>query len=143
MALGLEDRQQIEDLLIKYAYLIDVEGTQEQFLSIFTDDAVLDSPISGHHAGIDGLREFYRKVLERRGDRTTRHLITNFVITIDGDSATLKAYLLGVTTSLEPRLPSTGRTTELLWAGSYDCALRRIDGHWKFERRTVSVDTLS
>jgi hypothetical protein len=144
-AVGLtpEDRQQIQDLLIRYTYAVDLDGTEEDLVAIFTEDAVLDSPISGHHAGVEGVRLFMRKAQARRLEMQTRHYATNFRIEGDGDRATLRAYMMLLMTNRKPQPPHRHRTTEFQFAGHYECTARKVDGKWRLDRRTVYVDSES
>ena len=70
MGLPLEDRIAVQDLLVKYAYAIDVECTEQEFLDLFTEDAVMVSPLSGRHEGIAGVKKFRdRHEITRRTSR--------------------------------------------------------------------------
>jgi hypothetical protein len=143
VALTLEDREQIKDLLIRYTYAIDMDGSEEDLLAIFTEDAVLLSPISGHHAGVEGVRLFAQKAKARRAEMQTRHYATNFLVEGDGDRATLKAYLVVLMTNRKPHPPHRHRVTEFQFAGHYDCTARKVDGTWRLDSRTVYVDSES
>src|SRR3954471_950355 len=102
MAFTLEDRQAVIDLLIRYAYAVDVNCSEEEFLAIFTEDAVLDGPFVGVVQGQDGLRNFIHESFERRGKIQLRHVITNFLVTGDGSEAHLRAYFVEFMTDLLP-----------------------------------------
>jgi hypothetical protein len=60
-----------------------------------------------------------------------RHQIVNHVITVDGDRATSFAYWFAMTNRT-----SHGQV-ELFYMGHYEDELVRIDGEWKFKKRTV------
>lgn len=141
MPLSLDDRLQIQDLLIRYTYLADYGCTEEEFLSIFTEDAVLESPISGVHVGVEGVREMARKLIAGRGMRQFRHYATNFHIEGDGDEARLRAHMLQFVTPLETHEPGAKLVTEFLYTGNYDCRVRRVNGRWRIASRTVIVDS--
>jgi ketosteroid isomerase-like protein len=143
MPLTLDDRQQIQDLLVRYAYAIDIDGTEEDLQRIFTDDAVIDSPIHGGHSGVEGIRKFAGHVREMREEVLSRHYLSNFIIDGDGDSATLKAYFVQLITYRKPRPPRRNRITEFLFAGNYDCLARKVDGQWRLARRTGYIDAES
>jgi hypothetical protein len=142
MPLSLQDRFEIQDLMNRYAYGIDVDCTEEEFLDLFTEDAQMISPYSGVHEGVEGVKLFRSKFVPRRGKLQIRHVITNFLIDGDGDVAHLKAYFLEFKTQLELP-PNTERKTEFFFGGSYDCDIRRVGGKWKMKRRTVFIDHLS
>jgi hypothetical protein len=61
----------------------------------------------------------------------TRHQIINHVITVEGDLATSFAYWFAMTNR------TTHGQVELLYMGHYEDELARIDGQWKFKKRTV------
>jgi hypothetical protein len=86
MPLSLQDRLAIEDLMARYAYAIDVDCTEEEFLDLFTEDAQMISPYSGVHEGVEGVKLFRSKFVPRRGKLQIRHVITNFLIDGDGDA---------------------------------------------------------
>ena len=141
MGLPLEDRIAVQDLLVKYAYAIDVECTEQEFLDLFTEDAVMVSPLSGRHEGIAGVKKFRDRHEITRGKLLIRHIITNFLVDGEGDRATLKAYFFEFKTQLDvPKGPA--RKTQFLFSGSYDCLARKVAGKWKLQSRIVSVDEL-
>jgi hypothetical protein len=140
MPLTVDDRLAVQDLMIRYAYCLDVNCTEEEFVELFTDNAIMESPVSGRHEGAEGVRQFLRKAVARRGKAQIRHIITNFLIDGEADRATLKAYFIETMTPLEILYPKSERNTEFLLAGTYDCTARKINGKWKLERRTVCVD---
>lgn len=140
MAFTLEDRQAVQDLLVRFAYAVDVECTEEEFLDIFTEDAIMDGPFTGYSQGREGLLKFIRGTFGRRSRVQVRHVLTNFLITGDDREAGLKAYFLGFKTEFHPEPPKEP-VTELLYAGHYDCAARKVNGTWKLARRTIRLDT--
>jgi hypothetical protein len=125
--------------MVRYARAVDIDGTEEEFLSMFTEDAILDGP-AGHHEGIQGVKDFARRVIERREVRQGRHVITNLLIDGAGDDASVKAYLVVYMTDTNPIPPKSSRMSELLYVGTYDCTARRIDGAWRLNRRRVKLD---
>lgn len=54
------------------------------------------------------------------------------MVTVDGDHATMRSYYFVVGTTEQP--PAIGAT------GGYDDELVRVDGQWRFARRTHTVD---
>ena len=134
----LEDRLAVQDLMVRYAYGIDVGCTEEEWLDLFTDNAVMTSPYSGVHEGVEGVKQFRNKFITRRGKILIRHVITNLLIDGEGDHASIKGYYTELKTDLQAAKPKT----ELFFAGSYECIARKIGGKWKLERRAVYVDAL-
>jgi len=138
--LPVSDRVEIQELMARYAWCMDMGSTDEEFLSIFTTDAVLDSPISGHHAGVEGVKQFHAKNGEIRNEVLMRHFISNYVIDGEGDRARLRAYFILVMTPRKPRRPRPVRETEFVFVGGYDCEAVKLDDAWRLKRRTVTVD---
>ena len=141
MPLIAEDRLGIQALMARYARGVDVECTEEEFLQLFTNDAVMTSPVTGSNVGVEGLKAFREVFMKRRGKLQLRHHINNFVIEGDGDQATLRAYFVIFQTRTD--IPPNERETQLRFSGDLDCVLRRVDGHWKIARRDVHIDCRS
>lgn len=144
MGLSAEDKREIEELLVRYTYLLDLEATpKDEFLSLFTDDAILVSPIRGRFVGREGLGAFagllesatYGKVRTEQ----LRHIVTNFLIDGDGDTAFMKAFVVLYIT----RLDTVERHTDFSLAGHYECDVVRINGEWKLKTRILHIDTVT
>ena len=61
-----------------------------------------------------------------------RHILTNFGITVAGDTARATCYLVNILTrDGETRMGPPGR---------YDCKLVRVNGEWLFQHRLVVLD---
>ncbi len=127
MTLSAEDKLEIQMLSSRYAMAMD-EGDQEQWIDTWSEDGIWEGGI-GRYAGLEKLR----RLLADLGDRIKgkRHLMTNFVIDGDSDSARQKCYLMVVEIGEQPRLVST------LF---YQDQLRKIAGQWKFVHRQVALD---
>lgn len=141
MALSADDRLALQELMARYAYAIDIGSSEDEFLALFTDDAVLVSPIMGRYEGRDGVKRFRAERAPRWGRTQVRHVISNSIIDGDetGNGATIKAYLLQFKTELDVA-PGTVPKTEFLLAGYYDCVARKIGGSWKLEYRADYLD---
>jgi hypothetical protein len=142
VSLSWEDKLQLQDLLVKYARALDyaTEDNAEEFFETVTDDAVFESPLSGHYEGTAGLKTFYERALKASEKSFVRHHISNFTIHGDGDEAQVKAYLAEWIISKKPQPAGKHPMPELLFTGSYDCTARRVDGKWRMSRRRVIVD---
>lgn len=130
---SMQDWFEIHSLFIRYATSLD-KGDVDGVVSCFTEDGTIDSPVIGVHAGHKGIREFAERTARALKVRGTqfRHVISNLVVDIDGDSAKATCYLLDFVTR--------EGNTELLSPGVYICNLRKIDGAWRFKSRTVTMD---
>jgi hypothetical protein len=141
MPISVEDKIAIQELMARYIRAVDVDCSEEEFLGLFTNDAVMSSPVTGDSVGTEGLGSFRNGFMERRGKLQLRHLITNHIIEGDGDAARLQAYFLIVQTRID--VPAEERKTEIRFCGTYDCELRKRSGEWKIHRRHVEIDSRS
>ena len=85
-----EDRQDISDLLVRYATGID-RRDWTLFRTVFIDDCQLDYGEIGAWNGVDAVTEFMDKTHAMAGH--TLHRLTNQAIAIDGDRATARTYV--------------------------------------------------
>jgi hypothetical protein len=123
MTSAVEDRDQILQLLYRYNHAFD-SGDGDGWADLFTPDGVLQSP-AGAIAGRAELAEHAKSI---GGER---HVVVNPVITLDGDTASVRAYLL------------LFRGVELSVLGRYEDDLARTSEGWRFVRRNFLVDGLS
>ena len=120
-----EDRQDIADVLVRYATGID-RRDWPLFRTVFTDDCELDYGEVGSWRGVDPVTEFMQQAHALAGH--TMHRLTNQVITVDGDSAQARTYIDG--------LIMTGDNKSGVNAiGFYDDELVRGDDGWRVARR--------
>ncbi|TDW24193.1 nuclear transport factor 2 family protein [Kribbella kalugense] len=120
------DRLAIQELVFSYNRALD-KADEELFDSLWAPDAGWHFPDQSDGPGrLDGkaaiLGAFRTFVTARR---STHHLTTNLLVTVDGDRASgrSKSYTSG---RLRPSL------------ASYDDRYVRIDGRWRFARRTIT-----
>lgn len=134
MPLSLDERQAVQDLIVRYAFAVDDAADEAAFLNLFTEDAMMDGP-NGQVHGISAVKQLSHIVKATAG-RQSRHLITNLLIDGDGDSASISAYFFRVKT------PVDGRTDPVaeLSVGTYRCIAKKIAGTWKLQRRVVHID---
>jgi uncharacterized protein (TIGR02246 family) len=117
-----EDRDEIRQLLARYVHAIDA-GRGDDWAATFTDDGVFD--MNGRSIqGAEALRAF----AEGRGG--ARHVVANEVIDVDGDEARVQAYVF-----VFAGTPPAGTVS-----GSYEDALQRVDGRWRFTKRAFTPD---
>src|SRR3984893_10247838 len=120
-----DDRQEISDLLVRYATGID-RRDWPLFRTVFTDDCELDSGEAGSWTGVDAITEFMQHVHSVAG--RTMHRLTNQVIAVDGDKAQSRTYV--------DALIMMGDTNSgVNAAGFYDDELVRGDDGWRVARR--------
>lgn len=140
-----EDRAEIENLMNQYLFAMDWRDA-EAYAATFTEDGVLDSG-SGVQKGraaivgmINGLKE--REAKTRAEDKsgvrrpTTRHFVTNLVLTIKGDTAVGHAYWMSVSNSKDRAQPHVSAY------GHYEDTLAKRNGKWLFTSRKILNEQL-
>jgi hypothetical protein len=118
----LADIEAIKQLKALYCYSID-DRDIETLMERFTEDAVWEGGPAGHHVGRDAIARYLRELPDVLS--FALHWVVNPLITVDGDEARARWYLIE---------PCTGaRSNRALWgAGHYDDQMVREDGVWKF-----------
>jgi hypothetical protein len=119
----LEDRDEIREMYARYCFYVD-EGRPDLFAAEFTEDGILWLSDRGSYHGRDEIEGHVKK---RTGK--TFHLIHNVAIdSVDGDVA----YSHGYFQLLDPG------TAACVAYGTYDDALKRVDGRWLWDRKRVN-----
>jgi 3-phenylpropionate/cinnamic acid dioxygenase small subunit len=85
-----DDRQDISDVLVRYATGID-RRDWPLFRTVFTDDCDLDYGEIGTWHGVDQVTEFMDTTHAMAGH--TLHRLTNQAITLEGDKASARTYV--------------------------------------------------
>ena len=132
----MTDEETIRQLLYKYSFYVDERDYEKlgelladaTFSLIWKTEGIEDVGIRG----ADAIRAYYAD--HQRDRRPSRHVITNAVIEVDegGRSASVYAYLTSVGHPPEP--PS------VLLSGHYEDRFEKIDGEWRFTRKTCVMD---
>lgn len=120
-----EDRQDIADVLIRYATGID-RRDWPLFRTVFTDDCELDYGEIGTWRGADEVTGFMDRAHAPAGH--TLHRITNVATTVDGDTARARAYIDGL-------IMSADNSSGVSAVGFYDDELVRTADGWRIARR--------
>ena len=123
-----EDRQDITDVLTRYATGID-RRDWPLFRTVFTDDCELDYGEIGAWNGVDAVTDFMDKTHALAGH--TLHRMTNQVITVDGDSAQSRTYV-------DALIMLADNNSGVNAIGFYDDELVRGDPRWRVARRALS-----
>lgn len=120
----LVDRAAISDLLVDFARALD-DKDWAGYADNYAEDGELAIMPTVAHKGRAGMAEFVAGSLG--GFAGTHHLSTNHAITLDGDTATTRSYLIAahVLDADEP-----GRHADV--AGWYRCRVRRTSEGWRF-----------
>lgn len=138
------DRAAILDLQHRYVLAMDFFDA-EGYAAVFTEDAVLDWA-RGEVKGRAAIREFMasgtydlRKMNfqpaktpdGREWPSTVRHLVTNQVIEVNGNTARAISYWMNYANNADRR------KIEWLSFGSWDDQFVKLDGKWYFKRHTI------
>jgi 3-phenylpropionate/cinnamic acid dioxygenase small subunit len=130
-----EDRQDISDLLVRYATGID-RRDWPLFRTVFTDDCELDYGVIGSWKGVDAVADFMEKTHALAGH--TLHRLTNQVIEVDGDKAVARTYVDALIMVGDEGAGVNG-------VGFYDDEIVRTPDGWRIARRkftNVRVSTV-
>ena len=135
MAGDLQDKADIQDTILKYAWGIDSRDWA-LFRSIFADELTMDfssySGVPGSRMSADDWVAGCRSLLP--GFDATQHVLTNFMIDVEGDSATAIVYMKAehfIANSLGDNSHTLG--------GYYTHKLMREGEQWKIHATTLTV----
>jgi hypothetical protein len=130
----LEDTQEIRDLLTNYGRLLDAHDLAG-YSHLFAKNGEWVGGFGSAKgpAAIQALMEKNLGVTAKGKPGSTYHLLTNFIIQVNGDTATAWSRWSFTVTGADKK-PS------VLYGGHYDDTLIREDGHWKFLRRMAVND---
>jgi 3-phenylpropionate/cinnamic acid dioxygenase small subunit len=124
-----EGRQDISDLLVRYATGID-RRDWPLLRTVFTDDCELDYGEIGAWSGVDAVTEFMEQVHAPAGH--TLHRLTNQVITVAGDSAAARTYVDALVMFGDDQSGANG-------IGFYDDEIVRTCDGWRIARRRFTA----
>ena len=128
----LEDKEQITQLLIDYGRHLDSRDLAA-YASLFATDGEWVGGF-GTVKGRTEIKSFMEKSLGTGPNRNNSfHIMSNFAITVKGDTATAWSRWTFVT-------PGANGAT-IAQAGRYDDTFVRENGAWKFKKRVASNDT--
>src|SRR5688572_4717483 len=127
-----EDKEEIQNLLLDYGRHLDSRDFGA-YSRLFAKDGEWSGGL-GSVSGPANIQAFMEKSIGTGPNRSKNyHLLSNFVITVNGDTATAWSRWAFV-------VPGE-RGAVISQAGRYDDTLVREDGRWKFKRRAASNDT--
>lgn len=130
-----EDRQDIADLLLRYATGID-RRDWKLFRTAFTDECELDYGEIGAWQGVDAVTNFMQQAHASAGH--TMHRLTNQVIAVNGDRAEARTYVDALIMLADNKSGVNG-------IGYYDDEVIRTAAGWRIASRrftTVRVATV-
>jgi hypothetical protein len=121
------DKEQIAEVLIRYATGIDSKDWP-LLRSCWTDEIDVDYQQLGRFTSPDALTDVMRQLHENMGP--TYHRLSNFVINVDGDRATVRSYVHAVL-MLQP----DDDTNWVDALGHYDDVFVRTTDGWRINKR--------
>lgn len=121
----MTDRQDISDVLVRYATGID-RREWPLLRTVFTRDCELDYGEIGRWSGVEAVTEFMEQAHAMAGH--TLHRLTNQAITVDGDKATARTYIDGL-------IMFGDNDSGVNAVGFYDDELVRTGDGWRIARR--------
>ena len=128
----LEDKEQIAQLLLDYGRHLDSRDLAA-YASLFATDGEWVGGF-GTVKGRAEIKTFMEKSLGTGPNRNSSfHIMSNFVITVKGDTATAWSRWTFVTPG--------ANGAAIAQAGRYDDTFVRENGVWKFRKRVASNDT--
>ena len=132
----LKDQLDIKELAARFEKAFD-DGDMDAHMATWAQEMSFTSPFGSYDTREDyrgWVEGFYNQMSEQYGG--TRHVMANHEITVDGDTATMTAYLI-----IFGR--NGGDTPQPVVAGTAaftDDRLERIDDQWRFTHRTLVFD---
>jgi len=127
-----EDKEEIQTLLLDYGRHLDNRDFAA-YSRLFAKDGEWVGGF-GSVSGPANIQAFMEKNMGTGPNRAHNyHLLSNFVISVNGDTATAWSRWAFV-------VPGE-RGAVISQAGRYDDTLVREDGHWRLKRRVASNDT--
>ena len=127
----ISDRFEIQDLVFRYAHLVDQQQVEE-LREVFTEDAFIDYSVFGGSVGdLETTIEFLKSALTRELFPNSQHLNANVQIELDGDAAKGRVMCFN---PMEMSMPDGGTQTYLLGLWYVDEYRRTGDG-WRISRR--------
>jgi 3-phenylpropionate/cinnamic acid dioxygenase small subunit len=135
----MEDCRRIENLIYRYAELIDA-GDLEGVAALFRRGEIVSKAHNMVRSGFDDVLQLYRlscRLYEPSGTPLTKHLTTNVIIELDqnGTGASARSYYTVIQAAGDLAL-------QPIISGRYNDRFRKIDSGWEFERREMIVDLI-
>ena len=128
LSLSTEDRAEINDLYVRYAYAFD-GADADGYAALYMPDGRFSPPGIDPAVGTEALRDF---VASRSSEMPgMRHVIANILIEPDGDNAKGRAYFICYRIDDHFRLQNFGR---------YEDTFARHEGEWRFATRDVVAE---
>ena len=129
-----EDLETIRGLVHRYAELIDL-GQLDELARLFEHATWRTSMRDDVLRGTEQVRHAYDGVVMYDGIPSTKHVISNVSVELDGDTATARSYFTVL--QARPDLP-----LQPIIAGRYHDRFERAGDGWRFTDREIIPDLL-
>jgi SnoaL-like domain len=129
MPTAVEEKDAIREVLAEYCFRLD-DGRFAEMADLFGEDGTWETAF-GKATGHAAIAELARRLRARAADPRPRavHLVTNIVIALEGERATVRSNWMVMQNSPEgPRIGS---------GGSYHDEMVKQDGRWLFRYRKI------
>jgi uncharacterized protein (TIGR02246 family) len=129
MSNALEEKDAIREVMAEYCFRLD-GGDYDGMAALFAEDGTWDTAF-GKATGRAGIAQLARDIRARAGANRPRaiHLVTNIVIALAGDAATVRSNWTVVQNS--PSGPKIGS------GGGYADEMAKREGKWLFRYRKI------
>jgi len=129
MPSAIEEKDAIREVMAEYCFSLD-GARYDDMAALFTEDGTWDTAF-GKATGRAAIASLARDIRVRAGDNRPRavHLVTNIVITLDGERAEVRSNWTVVQNS--PQGPKIGS------GGGYADQMVKADGRWLFRYRKI------
>lgn len=133
----LEDIEEIRALKARYCQACDDDHNPDRVAALFVEGGLWEGETIGVRAqGLEAIRGYIGAVRASGRIRNSAHLVSNPVITVDGDRARGEWRLVMVYTG---KTPDGGLQYHRIIGGYVDDYVR-VDGRWMFETLRVTVE---
>jgi len=128
----LSDRFEIQDLVFRYAHLIDTREFDQLREDVFTEDAFIDYSVYGGSVGdLEHTIGFLKEAVTKALFPNCQHLNANVQVTLHGDTATGRVMCFN---PMEMVIPGQDNQTYMLGLWYVD-EYRRTQRGWRISRR--------
>ena len=125
----LLDRVKLVDLVGRLAVWLD-ERPDDDPRTIFTDDVTADTP----GGAAQGIERVAAQAQRDQGIDRSQHLLTNLVVDLDGDRASVRASLLAAFVERRDEPHDEPHDEPRLFGARYAFEARRTDRGWRLSR---------
>ena len=133
MASVLEEKDAIRELMARACFHFD-NGEFEAWLDLYAPDGAFDLGARGRFVGRDNLQKFLKSLPLTNGLPMMKHCVMNTIVSVNGDRATARSYVVVV---------QGGEQLAVSIAGRYEDGLAKVGGAWRFTERKVYFDLMS